>query len=81
MTHLEFLAAKVRGADSNADGAAIIEKWYEEKTKHSYQLARSSAKNVRDSQALADGLQAQLAKNFDTCAELLEIDTTAEVAL
>lgn len=74
MTPLELLAAKVRGADSNVDGARIIKNWYDEQTKHTISLAKSSAKNMRDSEALADGLREQIAVNFDSCADLLTIN-------
>jgi hypothetical protein len=74
MTPLELLAAKVRGADSNADGAAIIERWYNDRTEHAIKHAKNSAEIVRDSAALADGLREQLAKNYDGVAELLSID-------
>lgn len=74
MTQLELLAAKVRGADNNVDGAALIERWYNSQTEHAIRHAHNSAKIMRDSAALADGLREQLAVNFDGVADLLNLD-------
>lgn len=74
MTPLQLLAAKVRGADDNVRGAEIIAAWYDEQTKHAIQLANSSARDVSGSPVFGDGLRDQLAKNFSSVAELLNIE-------
>lgn len=74
MTQLELLAAKVRGADNNIEGATIIATWYLDQTRSASNLARESAKIV-----LKDGgddgilgpLSKQVASNFNSIADML----------
>lgn len=78
MTRLELLAAKVRGADSNEDGARIIADWYDSQVKHSINNSRESARICRDNAAKFGGatevILRSVAKNFEASADLLEFD-------
>lgn len=74
MTPLEILAAKIRGAETNAEGAMIIADWYLLQTRSAVNLARESAKIV-----LKDGgedsilapLANQVASNFNSIADMI----------
>jgi len=78
MTQLELLAAKIRGADSNAEAAVIIADWYDGKVKHSRQNSQDSAKILRDDAGKFDKpydeFLLRVASNFETSATLLEFD-------
>lgn len=81
MTRLEHLAAKVRGAENNADAAEIIADWYDEQVKHSRKNSLDSAKICRDDASkiggATEGLLNSVASNFETSAKLLEFDRAA----
>jgi hypothetical protein len=81
MTPLEILAAKVRGAETNADGAAIIKDWYDNQTSHAINHAKESARILHEDAArpenLAGGLMEQAAKNFDGVVDLLKVSEVA----
>lgn len=76
MTQLELLAAKVRGANNNADAAEIIADWYDNQVKHSINNSNESAQILRADAAKFDTVYgdflAQIATNFETSAKLLE---------
>lgn len=78
MTQLELLAAKIRGADSNADAADIIGDWYDSKVKHAHKNALESAEICRnDATKIGGAVEAllnQVANNFETTAKLMEFD-------
>ena len=74
MTPLEILAAKIRGADSNAEGATIIADWYLLQTRSAANLARESAAIVRKgagSDSILAPMTNQVASIFDSIADML----------
>lgn len=78
MTQLEYLAAKIRGAETNADAARIIKTWFNDNTKHAKNLANESAKILQDAAAKFEdtpyaGLLTHCASNFTSIAGILEL--------
>lgn len=76
MTQLEILAAKIRGAENNEQGAKIISDWYELKTRSAAKLASESAEILRkDSDNPITGrLNVQAASNLDSIAKMLKLE-------
>lgn len=74
MTPLELLAAKVRGADNNVEGATIIANWYLDQTRHAANLARESAAIVQkdgEGDSILAPLAKQVSSNFNSIADML----------
>lgn len=75
MTQLELLAAKVRGADNNIEGATIIADWYLLQTRSAANLARESAKILRDDAVKFDppygDFLEKIASNFSSIETML----------
>lgn len=74
MTPLEILAAKIRGAETNAEGATIIADWYLLQTRSAANLARESAAIVRKGagdDGILSPLTNQVASNFESIVTML----------
>lgn len=80
MTPLELLAAKIRGAESNTEGATIIADWYLLQTRSAANLARESAAIVAKDggeDSILGPLAKQVASNFNSIADMLASDQAA----